>query len=138
MWEPFLNVLALIAVALCTWAAGAQLQPGNNTINTPASNPVLPSAPGGQLQTLTGIISDSFCGRHHYMLSNSTPSECTRYCIAHRGKYVLLVGDKIYTLENQPGAVLMKLAGQEARITGHILKGDIIEVKSVTGTHNSK
>jgi hypothetical protein len=64
------------------------------------------------------------------MLSGATPAECTRYCIAHQGSYVLLVGDKIYQLENQPGHILDGLAGNTAQVTG-VLVDDTIDIKSV-------
>lgn len=96
----------------------------------PATNPENPDANGGKLQTLTGVVSDSFCGRHHYQLTGATPAECTRYCLAHRGTFALVVGDKVYTLQNRPGHTLDELAGQQARVTG-VVHGDVVEIQSV-------
>jgi hypothetical protein len=95
-----------------------------------ATNPVVSQPGNSELKTFTGVVSDSFCTRHHYMLSGATPAECTRYCIAHRATYVLLVGDKIYSLENPPGHILDALAGKTAQVTGALV-GDSIEIKSV-------
>ncbi len=96
----------------------------------PATNPENPDAGGGKLRTLTGVVSDSYCGRTHYQLSGSTPAECTRYCIAHRGTFALVVGDKVYALQNRPGHTLDALAGQQARVTGTV-SGNVIQIQSV-------
>lgn len=95
-----------------------------------ASNPENP-LDRGKLETLTGVVSDSLCGRHHYQLTGATPAECTRYCIAHRSTFALVVGDKVYTLENRPGHTLDALAGQPARVTGTV-NGSVIEIQSVS------
>ncbi len=121
-----ISVVVVSAVMLL-----AQAQPGNNSVNMPATNPVSPATPDKTTQSFTGTLSDSFCLRKHYMLVGANPAECTRYCIAHDGHYVLMSGDKIYELENQPGAVLMKYAGQQVHVTGNLLNGTTIEIKSV-------
>ncbi len=97
----------------------------------PATNSENPGADGGKAQTLTGVVSDSYCTRHHYMLTGATPAECTRYCIAHRGTFVLIAGEKIYTLQNRPGHTLDELAGQRARVSG-VVHGDVVEIQSVS------
>ena len=94
-----------------------------------SSNPENPDADAGKLQTLTGVVSDSFCGRNHYQLSGATPTECTRYCIAHRGTYSLVVGDRVYALQNRPGHTLDALAGQRATIKGAV-NGSVIQIQS--------
>ncbi len=83
------------------------------------------------LQTFTGIVSDSLCGRHHYLLSHASDAECTRYCIAHQATYVLVVGDKLYALVDPPGHALDALAGKEARVTGALVESNVLEVNSV-------
>jgi hypothetical protein len=83
-------------------------------------------------QTFTGVVSDSFCGNHHYMLTHGTPAECVRYCIAHRADYVLLVGNKMYTLKDRPGHSLDALASKRATVTGSLLGNNIIEIDSVS------
>ncbi len=88
------------------------------------------------VRTFTGTVSDSLCGRHHYLLTNGTDAECTRYCIAHQSTYVLVVGDKIYALVNQPGHVLDALAGKKARVTGALVGGNVLEVNSASPVQN--
>jgi len=46
--------------------------------------------------TLTGIVSDSFSGNHHYMLSGANDTECARYCIAHQGR---MQGLQVYKMK---------------------------------------
>lgn len=65
------------------------------------------------------------------MLNGANDTECTRYCIAHQGNYVLVVGDKLYTLENRPGHVLDALAGRKARVTGALVGNEVLEVDTV-------
>jgi len=96
-----------------------------------ATNPENPDSANGKVQTMTGIVSDSFCGPKHYQLSGATPAECTRYCIAHRGTFALVVRDKVYALQNRPGHTLDALAGQQATVTGAV-SGNVIEIQSVS------
>lgn len=96
----------------------------------PSSNPVNNDEANSAKRSFVGVVSDSYCGKEHYMLSGANDSECTRYCIAHQRSYVLVVGDKLYSLQNQPGHVLDALAGKKARVTGALMGGDILEVDS--------
>lgn len=117
--------------------SGAAAGTHGPTANAPppprqSTNPVNNGQDKSPSRTFTGIVSDSYCGRHHYMLNGATDSECTRYCIAHKANYVLLVGDKLYTLQNQPGHVLDSLAGKKARVTGALVGANVLEVDSVS------
>ncbi len=85
----------------------------------------------GKQHTFTGEVGDAMCGRKH--MEGSTPADCTRACVAHGSKFALVVGDKIYTLDNADKAALATLdkqAGKTATVTG-TLDGDTIEVSSV-------
>lgn len=95
-----------------------------NSVNNGANN--------AAKRSFTGIVSDSFCARHHYMLTGANDTECTRYCIAHQGNYVLMVGGKVYALQNRPGHVLDSLAGKQARVSGALLSNDVLQVDSVS------
>jgi len=81
-------------------------------------------------QTFTGKVSDAMCGAHH-MMAGASDADCTRACVKQGSKYALVVGDTVYTLEGGDAAMLDKLAGQNATITG-TLKGRTIAVASVT------
>ena len=103
-----------------------------------SSNPVNNGEDNSTRHTFTGTVSDSFCGRHHYMLKGANEAECTRYCIAHQGNYVLVVGDKLYTLENRPGHVLDALAGKKARVTGSLVGNNVLELDTVSPSGPAK
>jgi hypothetical protein len=92
------------------------------------------NAQGKPLTTVSGTISDALCPHNHYVVSNASPTECTRYCIAHGSSYILVSGDKVYTLHNQPRRSLIELSGKQARVTGWLVDPTTIEVKEVTGS----
>ncbi len=76
----------------------------------------------------SGTISDSNCGAKH--VSDINPAECTRACIQKGASYALVSGEKVYVLKGGDAALLDKLAGQKATVSG-TLEGDTIEVASV-------
>ena len=80
-------------------------------------------------QTFTGKISDAMCGAHH-MMAGASDADCTRACVKQGSKYALVVGDNVYTLEGGDAAMLDKLAGQNATVSG-TLKDKTITVASV-------
>jgi len=83
----------------------------------------------GKPQTFTGKVSDAMCGAHH-MMAGASDADCTRACVKQGSKYALVVGDNVYTLEGGDAAMLDKLAGQNATVSG-TLKGNTITVASV-------
>lgn len=130
-----LKLLAFAAVCVLAVATYSPAQAGmeRNPLPQTGANGAPPAnAQNLPRQTFTGIVSDSYCTRHHFMLANATPEECVRYCIAHRGHYVLLVGDKVYTLMDQPGHTLDALAWKQARVTGSLVGDNVIEIDSVS------
>ncbi len=82
-------------------------------------------------KTFTGTVSDSMCGAKHQMPGDD--AGCTRACVSKGSKYALVVGDKVYTLENDKTALetLDKQAGAQATVTGTV-NGDILEVSSIS------
>ena len=82
-------------------------------------------------QTWAGKISDSMCGKTHTM-GGAKPDDakCTVDCVKGGGKYVLVVGEKIYKIANQKFADLEKHAGVAVQLTGE-LKDDTITVTKV-------
>ena len=127
---PPLSAATLVAFCLLT----AQTQPSNQTAPPPTSETsVVPqNAQNKPLTTITGVVSDSFCPRNHYVLANATPAECTRYCIAHRGHYIIVAGEKVYVLHDRPGHSLDALSGKRARVSGWLVDPGTMEVKSVS------
>jgi hypothetical protein len=79
-------------------------------------------------ETLTGTVSDSMCGKKHGM-GGKTDAECTRACVKGGADYVLVVGDKIYTLKGDKAAI-DKFAGASATVTG-TTSGTTVTVASI-------
>ena len=79
-------------------------------------------------QTFHGTISDSMCKRKH-MMPGMSDAKCIEECVKAGSSYVLIVGDKVYTLNAKKGA-LSAFAGTNVEILGE-LKGDTIQVGSV-------
>ncbi len=82
----------------------------------------------GADQSWTGTISDSMCGASH----GSKPAKaCTTGCVKKGAKYVVVVGDKVYSIANQDNPGLAKYAGDNVKVTGTI-DGDTITVKKIS------
>lgn len=75
--------------------------------------------------TFVGVISDSSCGPRHKMMDKSA-EECARACQRAGARYVLVAGEKTYTLRGRTSDIAY-LAGQKAKITGS-LKANTITV----------
>lgn len=86
--------------------------------------------PPSTVKTFTGMITDSHCGARHMRKSNMTSTECARACYRKGASYMLVDGDRKYTLIGDDGA-LNKLVGERAKVTGD-LQGDTIVVDSAT------
>jgi hypothetical protein len=81
-------------------------------------------------ETLTGTVSDSMCGKKHGM-SGKSDADCTRACVKQGADYVLVVGDKIYTLKGDKTAI-DKFAGESATVTG-TTSGSTVTVAAIKG-----
>jgi hypothetical protein len=86
-------------------------------------------------QTWTGQISDSSCGHSHKsMIEHSgkklTDRDCTLACVKAGGKYVFVVGGKVYNIANQDFAGLEEHAGHKVTLTGQA-SGDTITVSKI-------
>lgn len=98
---------------------------------------------GGDQKSFRGFIADSQCALNVHSVSKShkemiamkpeikTRTDCVRYCVKERGgKYVLLVGSKVYKLDAQTAAE--PLAGQEVKVLGTLdAKTGIITVHKI-------
>jgi hypothetical protein len=80
--------------------------------------------------TFVGILSDSHCSAKHDMDSDKTSAGCTRACVRDGARYVIVAGNRVYTLDGD-NDTLSPLAGQKAKVTG-VLAGNVIKVNSVT------
>lgn len=76
----------------------------------------------------TGTISDSMCGASH----GSTPAkQCTTGCVKKGAKYVIVVGDKVYSISNQDNPGLAKYAGENVKVTGK-MEGETITISKIS------
>jgi hypothetical protein len=89
----------------------------------------------GADQSWTGTISDSMCGASHPITEHGenrmTPKRCTTECVKKGAKYVVVVGDKVYSIANQDAPGLAKYAGDSVKVTGKI-DGDTITVTKIS------
>ena len=69
-------------------------------------------------QTLSGVISDSMCVKKH-MMPGKSDSECIRECVKSGSAYVLVVGNKSYTLKGKAAAIA-PFAGKHVTIQGTV------------------
>jgi hypothetical protein len=67
--------------------------------------------------TFTGMITDSHCGARHMRKSNMTSAECARACFRKGASYVLIDGNRHYTLIGGEDS-LGKLLGERAKVIG--------------------
>jgi hypothetical protein len=79
-------------------------------------------------QSLTGVVTDSMCGKKH-MIPGKSDAECIRECIKAKSKYALLVGDKLYTLSGD-SKQLEAVAGKKVTVAGDV-SGTTVTVKSI-------
>jgi len=88
----------------------------------------------GAEQTWTGEISDSHCRAEHEPLAEDAPvlpsPECVKLCLKSAYKYVIVVGENVYSITNQDQPDLAKFAGQAVKLTGD-LQGQAITVTRI-------
>jgi hypothetical protein len=88
----------------------------------------------GADQSLTGTISDSMCGAAHPTTEHGenrmTPKRCTTACVKKGAKYVVVVGERVYSIANQDAPGLAQYAGESVKVTGKI-DGDAITVAKI-------
>jgi hypothetical protein len=83
-----------------------------------AGESVAPASPAPRVgKAFTGVITDSHCGARHMRYSNMTSAECARACYRNGASYVLIDGDRRYTLIGSEDA-LNKLLGERATVMG--------------------
>jgi len=113
-----------------TWLGLAVLFAGASLAFGSGQDPAFPSQESLSPQVISGVITDSRCGAKHDSGSGKNSAECTRACVRHGAKYILLNGGTAYVLLGDR-AKLDKFAGQRVRISG-VLAGDTLRVHSVS------
>jgi hypothetical protein len=93
---------------------------------------IAPATPAAQPAgtSFSGMITDSHCGARHMRNTHQNSAECARACFRHGASYVLVDGDRRYTLVGGE-ADLSKLAGERANVVG-TLQGNAILVNSAS------
>ena len=92
---------------------------------------VLASTAAFAAQTLTGVVTDSMCGKKH-MVPGKSDAECVQICIKSGSKYALLVGDKLYTLSGD-AKQFESFAGKKVTVSGDV-SGKTMAVKSIASS----
>jgi hypothetical protein len=109
-------------------SAYAQVTPAQSTSGANSPN----SSSAADLSTVSGMVTDSYCGARHSRNSNRSSTECVRYC-THRGaSYILVSGGGTYMLRGNK-SMFNKFAGQRAKVTG-TLEGHVIGVRSMVAS----
>lgn len=127
-----LAVVAAAAIVFAIIIAGASValashQSATGDASADDSRPAAPlSEAHPAATTFSGMITDSHCGARHMRNSRQNAAECARACFRRGASYVLVDGDRRYTLVGGEGT-LSKLAGERANVTG-TRQGDTILV----------
>ncbi len=79
-------------------------------------------------ETFKGVVSDAMCSSDAAKASKADHAECATKCIKGGEKAVLIVGDKVYNIANQPKVT--SYAGKTVTIEGSLDK-DTITVASI-------
>jgi hypothetical protein len=118
---------ALFASATLAFAVARTLKPLESSAAAQTDSASKASASGDAI--FTGLVTDDICGAKHKDQAKN-PSDCARMCVRNGAKYLLVNGDKTYSLEGD-NAQLDQLAGQRASVVG-TLDGRNIKVASVS------
>jgi hypothetical protein len=113
----FAIIVAGASVALASHQSADEMQNGA---------PIVPNPTLGA--TFNGVVTDSRCGARHMRNSGMNPAECARYCVRKGAHYVLVDGERRYTLSGNDAA-LEELVGSRANIMG-TRQGDSIVVSA--------
>jgi len=122
-----LGLAALFTATTVTFAVAGNPEPSSGNPVNPETQEAGNTAGG---RTYVGLITDNHCGARHDMESGLNPSECARMCVRNGAKYVLVDGQRKYTLDGKPDE-LEKLLGQRAKVVG-TLAGTTINVSSTS------
>lgn len=82
----------------------------------------------GAVETIDGVVSDSMCVKKH-MMPGRSDAECIKECVKSGSSYVLVSGDKVYTLSGKPQSIA-PFAGKQVHVQGD-LKQNTISVTSI-------
>jgi hypothetical protein len=112
------SVAVLSAVAIALLTATAVLALGQKDL-----------AEAKQVQTLSGMLTDSRCQGRHPSASKMTSAQCTLFCIKQGASWVVVDGDTVYGLKGDSPS-FNSLAGQRVNLTG-VVEGNQVQVQSI-------
>ena len=130
--RSWLELIGYCTIAGLVTALGLALLFAGASAAFASGEPAQASASAAQA-SFSGMVTDDHCGARHDRYPGKGASECARLCAVNGAKFVLLDGDKVYTLAGKDLA-LDKLAGQRATVMG-TLEGTVIQVSSATAEH---
>jgi len=110
-------VLALLIAILGMAAGAAAKDPDPTPGQQSATRPAATRASAISAETYEGMISDRRCGAKHSAKLSRMAADCTLLCIRDGEQFVLVNGEKMYTLEGDPVA-LKHAAGERVTIIG--------------------
>jgi Mg-chelatase subunit ChlD len=131
-WLRLLNyclsrVLAISLLIAVVLVGGALAFAHGQSVKVPRRNNIRQS--GITYQPISGVITDAECGARHNKDANMSAMECARFCVRNGSKYILIDGEKRYTLSGNAEEI-SKLAGQRVTISGS-RNGDTVVVNSL-------
>ena len=109
-------------------SAGTPTEAATSQRNSDQQNDAPATPQHSDLESFSGLVTDSYCGARHRRRSNLTPEDCARACLRNGATYVLVDGDRRYRLSGDEES-LNKLLGTRATITG-TRQGETISVSS--------
>ena len=130
--RSWLQLIGYCTIAALGAALGLALLFAGASVAFASGEPPQISVSGAEA-SFTGMVTDEHCGAKHDRYPGKSASECARLCAVNGAKYVMLDGEKVYTLAGKDLA-LDKLAGQRATVVG-TLDGTVITVSSVSAEH---
>jgi hypothetical protein len=129
-------VAAAVVFAIIIAGASVALASHQSATGDTSAEEGHPAAPLSEARpealTFSGMITDSHCGARHMRNSRQNAAECARACFRRGASYVLVDGDKRFTLVGGEG-MLSKLAGERANVSG-TRQGDTILVDAASAS----
>ena len=117
---------AALAFAVIVAGGSVALASHQNSEEEQSASPLIPKTSAGTI--FSGVVTDSHCGARHFRNSHLSPAECARACVRKGASYVLVDGERRYTLSGGED-VLGRLAGERVNVTG-TRQGNTILVSS--------
>jgi hypothetical protein len=81
-------------------------------------------------QSMTGVITDTMCGKSHAMMGSRNDADCVRMCVKGSSQYALYDGKDVWKLSDQKTPA--QFAAKRVKVTGTVnQKARSIQVTSI-------